>query len=236
MNNYEKHAYLYASWVAVIIPCLCSAYIVQKYFFAEFNEINVFINLISKFVSVSILVVIYGSVGFLVRNFFRATSKIIFQFPLFREDETKMPTTEMLLYRDHQISEEEKNVFRDKVEKLFNFKMKSAQTEEQNESEARLNIVSAVGFVKNYTRKDKIVEQANYRYGFQRNQLGGLVWSFLLCLICFIISICVKNELIAVFGIATLLIIIQAVLAWILMKYAARNYARTLIHSFISFK
>lgn len=94
MNEYERHAYLYSAWTALLVPCFLTAFIVNSQFSQLINTIML---IGSTFVSIAI---IYVAIGFYIRELFRSTSKILFQFPLFKEDETKMPTTEFLLWRN----------------------------------------------------------------------------------------------------------------------------------------
>lgn len=60
-----------------------------------------------------------------------------------------------------------------KLQAQYDFLMLDEQQENADEQEARRNIVGAVGIMKEATRGNKILPQCNYRYGYQRNMLGG---------------------------------------------------------------
>lgn len=103
-----------------------------------------------------------------------------------------------------------------------------------DEQEARRNIVGAVSIMKETTRGDRMLLQCNYRYGFQRNMLGGVVWSFLAIFLFMIISSINSLPFVCPCLIGLILILAQGIFAFVSMKYTARNYARTLINTFVS--
>lgn len=231
MNEYERHAYLYSAWTALLIPCLLTVWVF-------WNALPVMLDMMHETLKgLSIIVssaVVYAAIGFYIRELFRSTSKLIFQFPMFKEDETKMPTTEFLLWNNKQIS-------RSQIEKVhsilcsqYNYMMFDEQEEITDELEARRNIVGAVGIMREATRGNKMLLQCNYRYGYQRNMLGGLVWSFMMVLIFLLVNYVCALSYVTSCWIALSLILLQGVIAFFFMKYAARNYARTLIITFIS--
>lgn len=228
MNEYERHAYLYSAWTALLVPCFLTAFIVNSQFSQLINTIML---IGSTFVSIAI---IYVAIGFYIRELFRSTSKILFQFPLFKEDETKMPTTEFLLWRNKNLSHEQITKVHSIMLEKYDYAMLDEEHEAAEEHEARLNIIGAVGIMKTATRGDKILLQCNYRYGFQRNMLGGVVWSFLAIFLFMIISSINSLPFVCPCLISLMLIIAQGIFAFGVMKYMARNYARTLINTFIS--
>lgn len=229
MNEYERHAYLYSAWVAMIVPMLVCGLLAWNHGIME--NFNVFIRGISTFLPMAI---VYAALGFAARETFRSTSKMLFQFPIFKEDETKMPTTEMLLYKSKLMSRNENDCIRRKVFADFGLKMMSPEEEFQDEYEARKNIVAAVGVIKNVTRGDKIVVQANYRYGFCRNLLGGLVWALIILVAIFVVCLFMSCSYwwIPLIGIG--LVIVQGFLTYLSYKARARNYARTLFHAYMA--
>ena len=169
MNVYERHAYLYSAWTALLVPCVLSMFVVWNIIPVLLDVVQPLIKIIGVFVSSA---VVYGAVGFFVRELFRNTSKLLFQFPLFKEDETKMPTTEFLMWKNGYISHSQKEQVNAKMLAQYNYVMFDEHQEEVDELEARRNIVGAVGIMREATRGDKILLQCNYRYGYQRNMLG----------------------------------------------------------------
>jgi len=187
----------------------------------------------SMFIPMAIL---YTAIGFWARDLFRSTSKLLFQFRLFKEDETKMPTTEMLLYKNKLMAKDTIDRLHRKVKEDFNLDMKSAEEELKDEREARLSIVEAVGAMRNVTRGNEILEQANYRYGFSRNLLGGLVWALVILLILLVAYLILCPLLWWVTLLGMLFVILQGIASYIGLKAKARNYAKTLADVYLTTK
>lgn len=232
MNEYERHAYLYSAWTALLVPCLVTIWVTWSSILP--SKIDT-IHMIQKTLGiVASSAVVYAALGFYIRELFRSTSKMIFQFPMFKEDETRMPTTELLLWKNKLLSRSLIEQVHHKLQAQYDFLMLDEQQENADEQEARRNIVGAVGIMKEATRGNKILLQCNYRYGYQRNMIGGLVWSFLIVMLLLITSYILGLKYITGCWLSLLLIVIQGVFAFFFMKYASRNYARTLIITFIS--
>lgn len=231
LNEYERYAYVYSAWTALLIPCILTVWVIWTILPVMLDTLHTLLRGLSIIVSSA---VIYGALGFYVRELFRSTSKLIFQFPMFKEDETKMPTTEFLMWKNKQISRSQIEQVHSKLYSQYNYVMFDEQKEVADESEARRNIVGAVGIMREATRGNKMLLQCNYRYGYQRNMLGGLTWSFLLVLTFLIVNLTCAFPYAASCWMALSLILLQGVIAFFFMKYAARNYARTLIMTFIS--
>lgn len=231
MNVYERHAYLYSAWTALLVPCILSMVVAWDMLPAMLGAMQPLLKIIGVFVSSA---VVYGAVGFFIRELFRNTSKLLFQFPLFREDETKMPTTEFLMWKNKYISHLQIEQVHAKLQTQYDYAMFDEQQEEADEQEARRNIVGAVGIMREATRGDKLLLQCNYRYGYQRNTLGGLVWSSFYVFVFSIVNCVWDFPFKAIGWIALIIIVLQGVFSFISMKYDSRNYARTLINVFVS--
>lgn len=232
MDTYSRHAYLYLVLTALLIPCILAFAMVFCYESATEIQ-NIWKTIIS-----CIPVVVFFALGFLLKERIRATSKILFQFPLFKEDETKMPTTDFLMWSSDYSYEMKKSI-RNKVKKDFNFTMPTKDDEMKDEIAARKNIAAIVGSMRKMAREsgDIVYIQANYRYGYNRNLLGGLVLSFLITLMlmvlnAFINSICYKWFIVAVFFIILWFVIEY----FVFYKYSARNYARQLFETYLAIK
>lgn len=229
MNEYERHAYLYSAWTEMILPILVCGVLAWNY--GIWENLNVFFRGVSTFLPVAI---VYAAVGYAAREMFRSTSKMLFQFPIFKEDETKMPTTEMLLYKSKLISRYENDCIRRKVFADSGLKMMTPEEELQDEYEARKNIIAAVGVIRNVTRNDKIVEQANYRYGFCRNLLGGLVWAFVILVSIFVACLFMSCSYWWIPLVGIVFVIVQGLFNYWSYKARARNYARTLFNAYMT--
>lgn len=231
MNEYERHAYLYSAWTALFVPCLVTIWVTWSVLPSKLGTLHIILKVLGVVASSA---VVYAALGFYIRELFRCTSKLIFQFPMFREDETKMPTTEFLMWKNKKLSHIQIEQVHHIMKAQYNYMMLTAQQENDDEQEARKNIVGAVGIMKEVMRGNKMLLQCNYRYGYQRNLLGGLVWSFMIVLLLLIASYVYNLKYMAGCWLALMLVLIQGVVAFFFMKYAARNYARTLIITFIS--
>lgn len=231
INEYERHAYLYSAWTALLIPCMVTIWVTWSVLPSKLDTLHIILKALGIVASSA---VVYAALGFYIRELFRCTSKLIFQFPMFREDETKMPTTEFLMWKNKKLSHTQIEQVHHIMQSQYNYMMLTAQQENDDEQEARRNIVGAVGIMKEATRGNKMLLQCNYRYGYQRNLLGGLVWSFMIVLLLLIASYVYNLKYMAGCWLALILVLIQGVVAFIFMKYAARNYARNLIITFIS--
>ena len=122
------------------------------------------------------------AVGYLVREVFKETSKVLFQYPLFKSDETEMPTTKMLLWKNDIISPAYHKEIAAKVKATFGIKLPTREEEQTNLILAKRMIADAVSQIRQHSRGDIILRQYNMEFGFCRNYLGAGVWSVFLIL------------------------------------------------------
>lgn len=232
MDTYSRHAYLYSAWTAMLIPCILASAMI--FYYEPTSELQDF----WKAATASIPVVVFLALGYFLRERVRATSKLLFQFPLFKEDETHMPTTDFLMWSS-DYSDEMKRTIRNKVKKDFNYTMPSKEDEQKDEKAARKNIAAIVGSMRNKAREsgDAVYTQANYRYGYNRNLLGGLVWSFIITAVLMILNFLIKSICYKWFiGALALIVIWGLVEFFVFYKYSARNYARQLFDTYLAIK
>lgn len=232
MDTYSRHAYLYSAWTAMLIPCILASAMI--FYYEPTSELQDF----WKAATASIPVVVFLALGYFLRERVRATSKLLFQFPLFKEDETHMPTTDFLMWSS-DYSDEMKRAIRNKVKKDFNYTMPSKEDEQKDEKAARKNIAAIVGSMRNKAREsgDAVYTQANYRYGYNRNLLGGLVWSFIITAVLMILNFFIKSICYKWFiGALALIVIWGLVEFFVFYKYSARNYARQLFDTYLAIK
>lgn len=216
----------------MLIPCILASAMI--YYYESAAEIKSF----WKAVTSSIPVVLFLALGFFLRERIRATAKILFQFPLFKEDETRMPTTDFLMWSS-DYSNEMKKAIRNKVKKDFNFMMPTKEDEQKDEIAARKNIATIVGSMRIMAREsgDVVYTQANYRYGYNRNLLGGLVWAFLITTMLMVLNAFINCICYKWFIVALVLIILWLVIEFfVFYKYSARNYARQLFETYLAIK
>lgn len=102
----------------------------------------------------------------------RFIGKMIFE-RLFFGDETRMPTTNILLYKNKQLSKEYKEKIRAKIESSFTLALSTPAQERGNELAARQKIAEAVALVRKVTPPSVLLRQYNTEYGAGRNLVGG---------------------------------------------------------------
>ena len=114
MNIYEKRARVYPAIVAMVVPVIFTTVFFSGIIKQWLPSWAIALRILVAFVPVA---TVYAALGYMSRELFRWTSKQLFQFPIFNEDETKMPTTRMLLWSDSSIPDESKKVLRQKIAK-----------------------------------------------------------------------------------------------------------------------
>ena len=136
-------------------------------------------------------------------------------------------------------SDEMKKAIRKKVKEEFNYTMPTKADEKKDEKAARLNIAAIVETMKNKAREsgDVVYTQANYRYGYNRNLLGGLVWSFLITALLMMLNFLAMSISYKWFIFALVFIVLWLLLEYfVFYKLSARNYARQLFGTYLATK
>lgn len=231
MDKYERHASLYSAWGALLVPAFLTMYILEgmEVGFME-GEKNWM-----KYVSLIMTTLgLYAAIGYYIRELFRIVSKVLLQFRLFKEDETRMPTTELILWKNHSLSDEELTLLRKKMYEKHGYKMMTSKEEADKEDEVRRNIVGAVRLMREDTRGDKILLQANWRYGFWRNLFGGLICSAVAIILFLFICVVFHLPFVTLSLYALILVFLQICLAYIAIHVSAKDYARSLVSVFLS--
>ena len=232
IDPYTKYARVMPSVVAMLLPCVSFVCLLLQLpqLQSAFASWNILAKCITLFLPLS---VVFGSCGYAMREFFRSISKILFQYQFFKEDETAMPTTDLLVYRCSSFSENYIKKIAEKIKCDFGLSLRGKQEQEFNEKEARKEIANAVQLIRNVTREDKILLQYNIQFGFCRNLMGGLVVAVFLSLTMIIVAL-VNNIELTILLILLTLKILMFLLAWFLLKYRGRAYARQLFVAYIT--
>lgn len=228
---YEKRARVYPAIVAMVVPALFTTV-----FFSGIIKqwLPTWTNALLFLVAFVPVATVYAALGYMFRELFRWTSKQLFQFPIFHEDETNMPTTRMLLWSDSSIPDKSKIVLRQKIENKYGKQLYSKKQENAKPQEAALAIAHIVRSIRQDTRDDQILRQYNFEYGFFRNYLGASIWAFLFIILFSIINMCSQVLPNSVFIITFILQLVLDVIVFISMKHNANAYARQLFASFQS--
>lgn len=230
-NNkiYEKKARLYPVILAMLMPFVIFL-IAGHNFLISYKDLEQLWRIFISIIPASLLT---ATLGFGVKNLVRSTSKLLFQFPLFNEDETKMPSTEFLLHSSESLSHQNKQLIRSRINEDFGLIVMDEEQEKINEREARMIIADAVKRIREKTRGNQILFNYNCNYGFVRNFMGANVWScivvFSLMIINFITPFADDRIIIG----SLILVFLLFPIAFILLKINGREYARQLFTAYL---
>lgn len=231
MDVYKKYGRVYPAIAGMLLPALATVWMVYSYWSEAATVIKAIKLIVGIFIPTAL---VYAAIGYALRELCRSISKWLFQFPLFKEDETKMPTTEMLLWRNHLVSDEYHQTISQKVAERFNIHLMTKEEEEADIVEARLLIVNAVQNMRQVTRDDKILLQYNCEFGFCRNYLGASVVAIVL-----LIAIAIFGAIWSLLPIwaSMLFFLLQMVFfvaAFFSLRHRGKSYAQQLFTSFMN--
>lgn len=180
------------------------------------------------------IALVYAALGYFLRNLFCDISKLVIERMCYGQDKHRMPTTEMLLWKDGTFDDSYKQLMRTKILRDFGLKLPSKKSEHDDINNARRSITGAMGPVRQMCRHDDILLKYNIRYGFWRNFSGGNLVAFMLVLVLMLVN--VKAQLLPTeyFWLAFATIIILTIMAIMLMKMQARDYAQQLFSTYLA--
>ena len=179
MDKYIRVARVYPAVLGILPICILLAMCMDEWFpqyQTTVGNVKWILCLVGGTATVSL------AVGYLVRELFRETSKVLFQTFLFKIDEMEMPTTKMLLWQNEAISAAYHKEIAAKAKATFGIKLPTREEEQANPTEAKKTVVDAVSQIRQHTREDLILRQYNMEFGFCRNYLGAGVWSIVFIL------------------------------------------------------
>ena len=113
----------------------------------------------------------------------RSISKMIIENKRYG-GETKMPTTNFLLFENDFYSNEYKSKIQKRISDDFGIKLLSRNEESGNMPEARKRIVEAVSHIRERVKGGRLLLQHNMEYGFFRNLVGGSCLAFICSIFC----------------------------------------------------
>lgn len=161
-----------------------------------------------------------GAIIFLCVQINRIVAKEIFQRLHFRE-ELFMPTTNHLLISNTYYPITVKEKIRSKIKKEFKIILADAQSEAQDENNARKIIATAVSQIRNTLRDNNLLLQHNIEYGFWRNLIGGSLIAVIFSISIFCYGVYNKLEDQLFIGIICFFLYLIPI---ILNKYIIRRY------------
>lgn len=224
---YEKRARLYPVVITMALPFGLLSYFLIGLLPVETNLAT---RIIISLVPTGLLTAAFS---FYFRNFIRSISKWVFQFRYFKEDESYMPTTELLLWNDSKFTDSYKKRIREKIKDTFNIKLYTKESETKNEQEARKLIAETIPQLRNMTRDNDILFDYNCYFGSIRNALGGCIVAMIILVVLFFINLkyaIVPTLLLVIpFG----LYLLCFILAKPLLKHFGYEYARKLYDAFM---
>lgn len=232
MDKYEKEARIYPAIAGMIIPIILTALYVTSFIPDTFSVWELIIAKIGLFIPVAL---IYGALAYWIRQLFIDTSKLLFQFRLFREDETEMPTTKLLLWScEKRKSEADIKQIAEKVKIDFGIQLLSKDEEIANLSEAKRTIVDAVGKIREVTRKNENLQQYNRKYGFCRNYLGACVYATGAIILALATNFILDMPYARILLVALVVQILLGIIDYASYKSKAYDYAKAMYNAYIT--
>ena len=177
MDKYIRVARVYPAVLGMLPTCILLAMCMGEWF-PQYQALVGNVKWVLCLIGGTALVSM--AVGYLVSEIFKETSKWLFQYRLFKKDETEMPTTKMLMWENAAISPEYHKEIAAKVKDTFGIKLPSPKEEQVDPEKAKKKIADVVYQIRQNCRGDEILRQYNMEFGFCRNYLGAGVWSILL--------------------------------------------------------
>jgi len=224
---YEKRARLYPLIVTTALPLGLLSYFL-------IGLLAVKINFATK-LAISIIPtgLLTAAVAYFCKNIIRSISKWIFQRRFFKEDESYMPTVELLLWNNNSFTDDKKKRIREKIKSKFHIELPTKQSEIKNERQARRLISEIVPQIREITRDNDILFDYNCYFGSVRNALGGCIIAMLILIFLFLANF--KNPVISQLWLAIPFIVylLSVILAKPLLKYFGYEYARKLYDVFM---
>jgi hypothetical protein len=227
---YEKRARLYPTVITMAMPLGLLSYFLIDLLPVETNLTT---RIIISIVPTGLLIAAFS---FYFRNFIRSISKWIFQFRYFKEDESYMPTTELLLWNNSKFTDSYKKRIREKIKEMFNVKLCIKESEIKNELEARKLIAETIPQLRNMTRDNDILFDYNCYFGSIRNALGGCVVAMVILVVLFFINLKCAIIPILLLVVPFGLYLLCFILAKPLLKHFGYEYARKLYDAFMQTK
>jgi hypothetical protein len=229
MDKYIRVARVYTAVLGMLPTCILLAMCMWKWF-PQYEALVGNVQWVLCLIGGTTLVSM--TVGYLVSEVFKETSKWLFQYRMFKKDETEMPTTQMLLWQNELISPEYHNEIAAKVKETFGRKLPTRKEEEADPGLSKMRIAEIVSQIRQNCRGDVILRQYNIEFGFCRNYLGASVWSILL-----IISIGIANLFCGwlswwFIGVVLIIQVLLMVACYLLLETRGWTYARYLFATF----
>lgn len=144
-----------------------------------------------------------------------------------------MPTTNLLLYKNLEYTDQFKNNIRSQISRDFNIILSSKEEEARDEITARRKIKDATRLMIGKVKSGHLLLKHNYEYGFSRNlwssSIVGTIGSLMLLYLAIVNGH--KMFIAIAAGMATVYIF-YIIFGHFLIKYTGKLYARKLIEEY----
>lgn len=229
MDKYIRVARVYPAVLGMLPPCILLTMCMGEWF-SQYQALVGNVKWVLCLIGGTVLVSM--AVGYVIREIVKETSKWLFQYRLFKMDETEMPTTKMLLWQNAAISPDYHKVIAAKVKATFGIQLPTRVEEKTDPYMAKKIITEVVNQIRQYCRGDEILRQYNIEFGFCRNYLGASVWSILFIFIMGIANIFCGWLSWWALAIALILQVLLMRGCYLLLKTRGRVYAKYLFATF----
>lgn len=228
---YEVKARIFPAVVSMMIPFILTFLLLEDKM-APVSTSN--ITIVRYAIPFIPLALVYAALGYFLRNLFCDISKLVIERICYGQDKHRMPTTEMLLWKDSTFDDSYKQLMRTKILRDFGLKLPSKESEHADINNARRSITGAIGTIRQICRHESILLKYNIRYGFWRNLSGGNLVGVMLVFVLMQINTKVQSLPTEYFWMAFSVIIMLTIMAIMLMMMQARDYARQLFSTYLT--
>jgi len=171
---------------------------------------------------------------YFLSEFGRLIGKNVFERIYFK-DESKMPTTNFMMFSDKTYSNDYKMIIREKIKSDFDVILLKKEEEKKDEVLARTRIVETMALIRKKLKGNKFLFQHNVEYGVMRNAIGGAVLGAFFSLLNIVFFNFVEKVEMAVFVSIGLFIIYLLLLMFskVVINFYGRNYAKILFREYV---
>ena len=144
-----------------------------------------------------------------------------------------MPSTNLLLYKNLEYSDEFKNNIRSQIQRDFNLSISSKKAESENEVIARRKIKDATKLMIGKVKGGHLLLKHNYEYGFSRNLWSSSIVGIIGSLSLIYFSRINHHKILFIIGvILAITYTLYVIFGHLLIKYTGKLYAKKLIEEY----
>lgn len=171
---------------------------------------------------------------YFLSEFGRLIAKNVFERIYFK-DESRMPTTDLMMFSDKTYSNDHKTKIRERIESDFDIVLPKQDEELEDEALARVRIVETMALIRKKLKGNKFLFQHNVEYGIMRNAIGGAVLGAFFSLLNIVFFVFVTKVELAVVLSTGLFIIYSLLLLFsrVVINFYGKNYAKILFREYM---